>query len=117
MSGRLQERERIGAGETVRLFAEALGYLGPFRGRMTVKVALTLLSLLPGLLLPFPIKILIDHVVLEQPGQRYPLLIAARQRQHRLSRVTAFYSQFVYPAISSCVLSTGQDSAERAETL
>ena len=67
MSERLQERERIGSGETVRLFAEALGYLRPFRGRMGVKVGLTLLSLLPGLLLPFPIKILIDHVVLEQP--------------------------------------------------
>ena len=67
MSERLQERERIGSGETVRLFAEAFGYLRPFRARMAVKVALTLLSLLPGLLLPFPIKILIDHVVLEQP--------------------------------------------------
>jgi ABC-type multidrug transport system fused ATPase/permease subunit len=59
----LEESETISTRETLRLFAEGLRYVWPFRVRFAVKAALTLLSLTPLLLLPWPIKVLIDHVI------------------------------------------------------
>jgi len=67
MRGPLEESERIGHRETLRLFARALRYVGPFRGRFALKVGITLVSLLPLLFLPWPVKILIDHVIQGQP--------------------------------------------------
>jgi len=67
MSGRLQEATEISNRETLRLFVRALGWVWPLRGRMAVKLGLLLLGLLPWLFLPFPVKILIDHVVLGLP--------------------------------------------------
>lgn len=63
----LQESSRITGGETIRLFREALSWVRPLRRRFAVKLVLLLFGLLPWLLLPFPIKILIDHVVIGIP--------------------------------------------------
>jgi ABC-type multidrug transport system fused ATPase/permease subunit len=56
----------------------ALRYVGPLRGRFAVKIGFTLLSILPLLVLPVPIKLLIDHVIGDLPlGERigsYPFL-------------------------------------------
>lgn len=49
--------------ETILLFRRALRYIAPFKFRFAVKVGLMILSLLPLLILPWPIKILIDHVI------------------------------------------------------
>jgi ABC-type multidrug transport system fused ATPase/permease subunit len=54
---------RLGGGETLALFARALRYVGPFRWRFAGKLGLTLLSLAPRLLLPWPVKLIIDHVI------------------------------------------------------
>ncbi len=53
--------------QTLRVFARAFRYLAPFRGRFAVKVVLTFLSLAPLLVLPWPIKIVIDHVIDKHP--------------------------------------------------
>jgi len=53
--------------ETLRLFARALRYVAPFRARFAGKLGLTLLSLAPRLLLPWPVKLIIDHVIEEHP--------------------------------------------------
>jgi ABC-type multidrug transport system fused ATPase/permease subunit len=67
MRERLQEPTEISGRETLRLFAQALRWVRPVRSRMAVKVVLLLVGLLPWLFLPFPVKILIDHVVLGLP--------------------------------------------------
>jgi ABC-type multidrug transport system fused ATPase/permease subunit len=48
---------------TLRLLARALRYMAPFRRRFAAKLGLLLLSLLPLLVLPWPAKIILDHVV------------------------------------------------------
>ena len=49
--------------EAVRLVARAFGYLRPERRRIAIKIVFTIVSLLPIVFLPWPIKILIDHVI------------------------------------------------------
>jgi ABC-type multidrug transport system fused ATPase/permease subunit len=74
-----QTAEWITSGETLPLFRRALRYVAPFKFRFVVKVGLTILSLLPLLLLPWPIKILIDHVIGKIPiGEKvasYPFFV------------------------------------------
>ena len=84
MRGPLEESERIGHRETLRLFARALRYVRPFRGRFATKVGITLGSLIPPLFLPWPVKILIDHVIQGRP----------------LADAVAAYPFFVRPAVA-----------------
>ncbi|HTO69994.1 MAG TPA: ABC transporter ATP-binding protein [Myxococcota bacterium] len=44
-----------------------LRYVAPVRGRFAVKIAFTFLSILPLLVLPVPIKLLLDHVIGDLP--------------------------------------------------
>jgi ABC-type multidrug transport system fused ATPase/permease subunit len=60
---RLEEKGEISSLETLRLLARALRYIEPFRGRFAIKLVLGVASLLPLILLPWPIKILVDHVI------------------------------------------------------
>jgi ABC-type multidrug transport system fused ATPase/permease subunit len=48
---------------TLRLLARALRYVAPFRGQFAWKLVLLLASMLPLLVLPWPAKIVLDHVV------------------------------------------------------
>lgn len=58
------ERVReMATGETLRVFGRALRYVAPFKARFGWKAVLTLVSVLPSVLLPWPVKIVIDHVV------------------------------------------------------
>ena len=59
--------ERIGSAETFRLLGRSLRFVWPFRRQIGVKLALTLIGLSIVLFLPWPIKILIDHVVMGLP--------------------------------------------------
>ena len=54
--------------------ARALRYIGPFRGRFQRKLCYQMLTVIPSLLLPWPTKVLIDHVIQDVPFQdtRYP---------------------------------------------
>ncbi len=48
-------------------FGQAVRYVAPFRARFALKALLTLASLAPLLLLPWPAKIVIDHVIDGRP--------------------------------------------------
>ena len=79
MTRRFEENERVGTAEAIRVIRRALRYVGPFRKRFGIKLSLLLVSFLPMMLLPWPIKILVDHVILgipfgEQP-RAYPFFI------------------------------------------
>jgi ABC-type multidrug transport system fused ATPase/permease subunit len=60
---RLEEPERFSSAEALRLIARALRYISPFRFEFSVKLALLIGSFIPMLLLPWPSRILIDHVI------------------------------------------------------
>ncbi len=49
--------------EAFAVFRQAFRYVAPFRGRFACKALLTLASLAPLLLLPWPAKVVIDHVI------------------------------------------------------
>ena len=51
------------SGSTLQVFARALRFVAPLRARFAAKVAFTILSIVPLLLLPVPIKLLIDQVI------------------------------------------------------
>lgn len=59
--------ERISSRETLALFARALRFVWPYRRQIGVKLALTIVGLSIVLFLPWPLKILIDHVVMGLP--------------------------------------------------
>ena len=52
-----------GALSTLTVLARSLRYVAPLRGRFALKVALAMLSIVPLLVLPVPIKLLLDHVI------------------------------------------------------
>ena len=54
---------RISSRETFALLGRSLKFVWPYRRQIAVKLGLTLLGLSVVLFLPWPIKILIDHVV------------------------------------------------------
>ena len=79
MRQRLEERGEYGNLEALRIIGRALRYLGPFRNRFAIKGGLVILTLLPLLFLPWPVKIIVDHVVLglalTEPTTPYPALL------------------------------------------
>jgi ABC-type multidrug transport system fused ATPase/permease subunit len=80
LRGRLEESGELGHGEVLRILARAARYLGPFKRRFAAKLGLLVVSLLPILLLPWPVKILVDHVILgtpvDAPTTPYPAFLA-----------------------------------------
>jgi ABC-type multidrug transport system fused ATPase/permease subunit len=79
MRERLEERGEYGNLEALRIIGRALRYLAPFRSRFAIKGGLVIVTLLPLLFLPWPVKIIVDHVVLglplTNPTTPYPALI------------------------------------------
>ena len=75
----LEERHADTA-RTLVLLGRALRFLAPFRWRVLAKLGLLVVSFLPLLVLPWPIKLVIDHVVLGTPvGEQaspYPSFVA-----------------------------------------
>ena len=67
MKSRFVEDSAIDSGTALSVMRRSLRFVSPFRGRMTVKLFLLLVGALPGLLLPWPIKILIDNVIDGRP--------------------------------------------------
>ena len=63
----MSETGRISSRETLVLLGRSLRYVWPYRRQIAVKLGLTLVGLSVVLFLPWPIKILIDHVVLGLP--------------------------------------------------
>ena len=67
MSKRFEEQSDIGADTAITVIRRSLRFVWPFRWQFSVKFGLLLLGILPGLLLPWPIKILIDNVIEKRP--------------------------------------------------
>jgi ABC-type multidrug transport system fused ATPase/permease subunit len=65
--GLADETTRIGTWQTVGLLRRALRYAAPFRARFAVKLGLGFVSLLPLMLLPWPVKLLVDQVIEDIP--------------------------------------------------
>jgi ABC-type multidrug transport system fused ATPase/permease subunit len=59
----LGERNEISHARALHILLRALRYLAPFRARVAVKLGFGALSLLPLLLLPWPVKVLVDQVI------------------------------------------------------
>ncbi len=78
-AGQLEESELLSTRETFRTMRRAIRYMAPFRRRFAVKLGLLGLSLIPMLLLPWPVKIIIDHVVeavpVDQPIRPHPAFL------------------------------------------
>ena len=53
--------------ETLRLVLRAVSYIGYFKARFAAKFLIMWLSLLTPLVLPWPLKVVIDNVILEMP--------------------------------------------------
>jgi len=70
----------LGSADTLRLLARTLRYVTPFRARFVAKFVLLLVSMLPLLVLPWPAKIVIDHVVegipIGRQARPYPPFLA-----------------------------------------
>ncbi|MED5262137.1 MAG: ABC transporter ATP-binding protein [Myxococcota bacterium] len=67
MKNRFVEDSAIDSGTALAVMRRSLRFVWPFRGRITVKLLLLLVGALPGLLLPWPIKVLIDNVIDGRP--------------------------------------------------
>jgi ABC-type multidrug transport system fused ATPase/permease subunit len=63
MMGPTDEPTTIDSWQTVGLLHRALRYAQPFRARFAVKLLLGSLSLIPLMLLPWPVKLLLDQVI------------------------------------------------------
>jgi len=69
---RLQEDD-LGLRGTFALLARAFRYAAPFKRQFALKYALALISLLPLLVLPWPVKIIVDHALIGTPFGQQPL--------------------------------------------
>lgn len=69
----LQESDRIGLGATFGLLRRAFDYARPFKAMFAAKYLLALASVMPLLVLPWPVKIIVDHAVNGIPIGDQPL--------------------------------------------
>jgi ATP-binding cassette, subfamily B, bacterial len=70
---RIQESELLGHRAALALLVRAFRYVAPFRRRFAGKLALLLLSLLPLLVVPWAVKIVVDHVIRAIPVGEQPV--------------------------------------------
>ena len=89
MSGRMKEKALdmaasgldtdtdIDLRETLRILGRGISYLKYFWGRFAAKLSLNLLSLVPPMVMPFILKLIIDHVIIGDPieGSNFPWFI------------------------------------------
>lgn len=67
------EPDAVGTREALRVLGRAFRYARPFAGRLLAKQALLLASLIPLLVLPWPVKIIVDHALLGVPVGDTPI--------------------------------------------
>lgn len=70
------EENTLGDFETLRVLGRAFRYAAPFRREFAIKYGLLLVSLVPLFLTPWPVKIIVDHVIEARPvvPANYPAL-------------------------------------------
>jgi len=64
---RLEESGELSSGDALAVVRRGLRYVRPFKRQFAVKALLLVLSLLPLMVMPWPIKILIDQVIKDTP--------------------------------------------------
>ena len=63
-----QHEQEITFGQTMQVFARLVSYFGYFKARIFAKLGfMTFEHVLRILLLPWPLKIVVDHVILGEP--------------------------------------------------
>ena len=67
MRQRIEESDQLSSAGALAVILRSIRYVGPFKKEFGVKILLMVLSLLPLLVLPWPLKILIDHVIGDTP--------------------------------------------------
>lgn len=80
-AGVLDLETDIGFRQTLRILVRALGYARYFKARIAAKFVLNALgTIIPLMLMPWPIKLVVDHVILGQPiaegGAGFPVYFA-----------------------------------------
>jgi len=77
--GQPQENLDPSGGEALSMIRRALRYVAPFGHEFRVKIGLMMLSLLPMVLLPWPIRVVIDHVIgdanIAEPIRPFPFFV------------------------------------------
>ncbi len=76
-AGSLDTDTDINLRETLRILGRGVSYMRYFWGRFAIKLTLNLLALVPPMVLPFIVKLIIDHVILGDPiaGSNFPWFI------------------------------------------
>ena len=70
----MSEVRRVGNWEAIRHLGRALRYAWPVRGLYLQKALYGLIAIFPAVFLPWPSKLIVDHVVLKEPldASQYP---------------------------------------------
>jgi len=76
-AGSLDVDTDIGLRETLRILGRGISYLKFFWGRFAAKLSLNLLALVPPMVMPFILKLIIDHVIIGDPieGSNFPWFV------------------------------------------
>ena len=71
---RTDDVQVVGPRETLTLLGRSLGLVWPYLPRVFVKLILSLIGVSVVLILPWPLKVLVDHVVMDMPIGESPTL-------------------------------------------
>ena len=71
---RTEDVQAVGPLETLSLLGRSLGLVWPYLPRVFVKLILALIGVSVVLILPWPLKVLVDHVVMDMPIGESPTL-------------------------------------------
>ena len=71
---RTDDVQVVGPRETLSLVGRSLGLVWPYLPRVFVKLILSLIGVSVVLILPWPLKVLVDHVVMDMPIGESPTL-------------------------------------------
>ena len=64
---RVDLETRLSGSETLRIVGRSLQFIGRVKVFFIIKILFALVSVLPPLLVPWILKIIVDHVILQQP--------------------------------------------------
>jgi len=109
-----------GALSSLRLLSRAFAYVGPAKGAFAIKAALMLASMLPLLLLPWPVKLIVDHVIEGIPLGAQPLphpaFVDALLAPHAGSRGELLWALALFQlALAALVGAVGMSATERSQ--
>jgi ABC-type multidrug transport system fused ATPase/permease subunit len=109
-----------GTFETLKLLARAFAYIAPAKGAFTIKGMLMLAASLPLLLLPWPVKLIVDHVIEGIPFGAQPLphpaFISALFTPYAGSREELLFACVLFQlALAALIGAVGMSATERSQ--